>query len=719
VTDYADIIEPVARLLLGEPNRALSSKDELRYGTRGALSVDLTKGTWFDHETDIGGGVFDLVAREVPCPTSEVPAWLRGHGFELDDDYHRKSNGKGKAHYANGGVKPQRRIHKVFPYMDLHGQTLFEVVRYIPKDFRQRRPDGNGGYVWNLHGVKLVPYKLPEITEAIALGHTVFVVEGEKCADLLWSYGIPATCNPMGAGKWTDELNQYLVDADVVIIGDFDPQKKNKTGELMFHDDGRPILAGQDHALSVGATLNSVASRVRVLDLAVHWHEIKPKQDVCDWFAITDHTPEVFHTLVDRAVDWTAELSLLFPTDAPDIIECNEAFPIDGSKLPRRPWEVPGLLLRRQVTLFVAPPGIGKSLLTLQISMMCARGTEWAGWRPRGKFRTLVINVEEDETEMRRRLHGARIVMRYENELKGILIAKADSIVVAKADSRTKTVTATPMLEEIIQTILAKQIDIVIVDPFAETFAGDENSNSELKWAAVLWREVARRTNCAVLLVHHAKKYAQHMAGDMDASRGGGALAGVARIVSTLFSMTEREFESYEEAIEKDFPGKADRFRFIRYDDAKANLSLMSFGARWFCKESIGIGNAGDGLPEDEVGVLIPWAAPDPFSNIDVKKANYILDEIALGVRSDDGQPTNEPYSPTKQGGSKRWVGDLIQRELACSIKDAKKIIHKWTKNGLLIEYSAKTPSTKGQERKCLTVADVKRPGTIIEESHL
>ena len=87
-------------------------------------------------------------------------------------------------------------------------------------------------------------------------------------------------------------------------------------------------------------------------------------------------------------------------------------FPIDGMKLPRRPWLIPGLLLRGQVTLLVAPPGSGKTLLTLQLAMVCDSGMpEWGGWRPRGRYRTLVINVEEDETEMHRRLFGAHKIM--------------------------------------------------------------------------------------------------------------------------------------------------------------------------------------------------------------------------------------------------------------------------------------------------------------------
>ena len=39
----------IALALLGEENKRLSSAYELRYGNKGSLSVDLNKGTWFDH----------------------------------------------------------------------------------------------------------------------------------------------------------------------------------------------------------------------------------------------------------------------------------------------------------------------------------------------------------------------------------------------------------------------------------------------------------------------------------------------------------------------------------------------------------------------------------------------------------------------------------------------------------------------------------------------
>jgi hypothetical protein len=75
--DLAAHIGPVAGKLLGEPNRTLSNGRELRYGTHGSLSVDIEKGTWFDHENKQGGGVLDLVQRERNCDRRDAINWLK------------------------------------------------------------------------------------------------------------------------------------------------------------------------------------------------------------------------------------------------------------------------------------------------------------------------------------------------------------------------------------------------------------------------------------------------------------------------------------------------------------------------------------------------------------------------------------------------------------------------------------------------------------------
>ena len=288
--DFAALIEPVATRLLGEPNRKLSSKTELRFGGRGSLSVDLGTGVFFDHESGEGGGTLDLIAREKGLDKAGCVQWLVEERL--------LSNGEDRAH------KP--RIVATYRYEGEGGELLFEVVRFEPKDLRQRRldPAKRGEWLWSTRGVRQVPYRLPELIEALSLGHLV-VVEGERDADRLLAIGVPATRNAGGAGKWKPELSEVFVGADVVIIPDHDPQKKHpKTGQPMVHADGRPMLPGQDHAQAVALALNGVARRVRVLDLAESWPAMPLKGAVSDWID-AGGTAEALYALVDRLPDWS------------------------------------------------------------------------------------------------------------------------------------------------------------------------------------------------------------------------------------------------------------------------------------------------------------------------------------------------------------------------------------------------------------------------------
>jgi 5S rRNA maturation endonuclease (ribonuclease M5) len=110
----------------------------------------------------------------------------------------------------------------VYDYTDEAGVLLFQVLRYRPKRFRQRRPEGTG-WAWNLRGVRRVVYRLPQVLEAVAGGRAVFVTEGEKDAEALVAAGECATTNPGGAGKWRPEYAHTLAKAaEVVVVADTD-----------------------------------------------------------------------------------------------------------------------------------------------------------------------------------------------------------------------------------------------------------------------------------------------------------------------------------------------------------------------------------------------------------------------------------------------------------------------------------------------------------------
>lgn len=370
-------------------------------------------------------------------------------------------------------------------------------------------------------------------------------------------------------------------------------------------------------------------------------------------------------------------------------IPLQSAFPIAETAIPPRDWIIPGLFLKRYLSVLVAPPGSGKSLLTLQLAIAIATGKQWAGWTVRAPKKVLVINAEDDMDEMRRRLFAAALEMGVkQSALEGrVFLAEApESIVIARADAKTKTVVRTPLMEDLVHTIIENGIEVGIVDPFAETFEGDENSNSEIKWAGILWREVARRTTASILLVHHTKKYASGMAGDADASRGGGALIGTARIIATLFGMTEEEASLMNVSPE-------DRTKYVRFDDAKANLSLITGRAKWFEKKSVTLNNATAFAPGDDVGVLAPWEPPGMLDGVSMFTVGQILDTIDRGLTDEQGLPTGQFYTAVASGPSKdRWAGTVIVRLLGCEEKRAKHILKEWSKNEVLETFDYDDP---------------------------
>jgi Protein of unknown function (DUF3631) len=289
----ASQIEEIATKLLGKPNRGLSTKHELRFGTHGSLSVDLEKGAFFDHEADEGGGIFDLIRREGHDPKE----WLERHGFRSGTKPRSKPSGgngvEGESHWC---------LVNTWSYTGENGAEVYQVRRFengkIGKDgkpekkYYQRRPDGNGGYVNNVHGVRQVPYRLPQLIEAVAAGQVIFIPGGEKCCDALVELGFPATCNSGGEGKWPDEITRYFKGADIVILPDNDEK-------------------GRKHEKLVAARLKSAAKRIRTLELS----NLPPKGDVVDWIA-AGGTREQLRQLAERSPVYSGDTGSKVLTDA-------------------------------------------------------------------------------------------------------------------------------------------------------------------------------------------------------------------------------------------------------------------------------------------------------------------------------------------------------------------------------------------------------------------
>ena len=327
--DFSMHMEAVAKLVLGEPNGKLSSRGELRFGSHGSVSVDLAKGTWFDHEAGDGGGVIKLIEMRLGLRNGAAADWMREQGFDLPE------RTRGDDAPSTGHA----RIAATYDYPDADGQVLFQVVRMEPKTFRQRRPDpkATDGWSWSMKGQALVPYRLPELLEAVASEVVVFVVEGEKDVDALRLRGIPATCNPMGAGKWSDDLTRWFAGANLVILPD--------------NDD-----AGRRHRDLVAGKLEGVATRIRTLDLP----NLEPKGDVSDWLDAGGSAEELYHLV---------ETAALAPGEVPFQSRYGALW---LHEIPGRTsgvnWIVKGLVPAGGFGALIGPPGCGKSFLALHLA---------------------------------------------------------------------------------------------------------------------------------------------------------------------------------------------------------------------------------------------------------------------------------------------------------------------------------------------------------------
>ena len=185
------------------------------------------------------------------------------------------------------------KITAVYDYEDEDGILRFQVCRIEPgkdgrkKDFRQRQPDGAGGWTWKTKGLQKFPYRLKELASSDRSA-PVFVVEGEKQVDFLRTQGLIATCNPGGAGKWLKSYAKFFDGRHVIVVPDCDPPNE-KTGKIV----------GAEHAKEVADSLIGIAESIHVLELP----NCQPKWGLDDWLQ-SGHTLQELSDIMKEAPAW-------------------------------------------------------------------------------------------------------------------------------------------------------------------------------------------------------------------------------------------------------------------------------------------------------------------------------------------------------------------------------------------------------------------------------
>lgn len=387
----------------------------------------------------------------------DVKAVVAAIGCDVKDLFASSPRPNGAAPYKPPADRPV--MVKSYDYVDESGSLLYQVCRYEPKDFKQRRPDGKGGWIWKLEDVRRVLYRLPEVIEAAAHERGIYLCEGEKDADALVALGYAATTSAGGADSWRDEYAESLKGCEVTILPD--------------NDDG-----GRAYAEQAAASLTNVGCAVRVVTLP----GVPVKGDVSNWLDKGGSLDDLARWENETRV-WTpnAARRLLWRLDE---ILCNEEI------MRPPPVVLPFIAFAGRSTLLAAFEKSGKSTLAGAAMSALSLGMPFLG-EPCPVGVTVVIGLEEYIGDAARRLRdmGANdtriyVVDRLPGEPKGRL----DTIRAVIGEAKP---------------------DLLIIDSLTAYSGGqitDSHASAQMGPLMQALTDLSHETGVAVVIIHHARK---------------------------------------------------------------------------------------------------------------------------------------------------------------------------------------------------------------------
>jgi hypothetical protein len=635
-----------------------------------------------DPESDAKGASPATSAESRPATTTEPPpaspppggnaggngAWrASGSKSEAERDTYAKDHA---CEPFNDAFLLQRgyQLARVFDYTLPDGTPLYQQNRYelkpgIPplkerprKRFLTHRRI-NGAEVFGA-GDRRVIYNWPAIMRA-GPGRFVFVPEGENKAKALGDVGLLATT--VLSHEWAPECVAALTGHHLIILADHD-----KEGERLASDAQRKLA--------------SVAASTRIVSAPFLWKQLpgdrapQPHDDVLDWIALGGDP----RRLLDICREVPAEGAELDEWDAGELLS-------SGEPIKPRQWLLARCFCRTFLSGLVAPGDAGKTTLRLTQAVELATGRELLGHHIYQRCRVLVLSLEDDREELRRRLaaickhHGIDPV-----ELKGWLFCRDLKRVKLATRDKNGERQAGPLDGMLRRAIARTRCDLLILDPFVKLHALAENDNADMDFVCEQLITIAQDCNIAVDSPAHTHKGAI-TAGDADARRGASAQRDAGRLDYTFTVMSEDEAEKF--GIHPD-----DRKSFVRLDKAKANLT-RAIKAEWFKLVSVPLGNVTTLYPDgDDMQAIERWKPPETWGDVSSEALNAILNEMEAEM------PTGRRYSGKPQA-TDRAAWKVVQKYCPTKTEaQCREMIREWIKAGVLFEARYHDPVSRKEE---------------------
>jgi 5S rRNA maturation endonuclease (ribonuclease M5) len=415
--------------------------------------------------------------------------------------------------------KSKLDLVETYKYFYADNTLALEVLRFVDdrgkKTFRQRKPDGAGGYNWSTSDIEKPLYRLPQVLQAIKDGRPIYVVEGEKDVHALETLGKTATTNAGGAGgegqkKWTPEHTKALSKANVIIICDNDE-------------------AGYLHARSVNADLTEAGATVKVFKPG-KWKDVSDLLEAGETLqeGLTPFDTEVYEPTEEAqendSLSTLIESLKSIDKDQADAIVMGRASAAfdnfitvkdrqhqdKGTLVEWSPfletnvdlsydWVIPNLLERQERVIVVAAEGAGKTTLARQVALMSAAGIHPFRREAMEPVRTLMIDLENPERIIRRtslRIYDKIKMHKKHDQMDAHLMMKPDGINLLTPADRA-------LVEEHVASV---EPDILFFGPLYKAFLDPGGRTAEsVSIEIARFLDYIRHTyNCALWIEHHA-----------------------------------------------------------------------------------------------------------------------------------------------------------------------------------------------------------------------
>jgi hypothetical protein len=306
---------------------------------------------------------------------------------------------------------------------------------------------------------------------------------------------------------------------------------------------------------------------------------------------------------------------------------------IRTTPIPPRQWLLGTTFCRKFLSAIVGAGGDGKTAIRCAQYLAVAAGRKLTHEHVHHRGRVLIICLEDDEDEVRRRLDAAMRHHRVDpKDVDGWLFFAASRGLKLMLSDPVHGRSPGPLYAELQDAIAEHHIDLLGIDPLIKAHDAEENDNKAIDEVCILLANLAAENNIAADIIHHARKGAANP-GDAERSRGASATVDACRLVRTVTRMTEADAATLGVSQE-------DRQALVRVDDAKINLVPRSGDAMWFKLVGVALENGTMDYPNgDNVHTVELWIPPTNFAGVATATWNAIIDEI------DAGLPSGQRYS--------------------------------------------------------------------------